>query len=75
MMMRALGSRATPADLGVEGSEKELRRKQALERARVCAAGARSNSAANEGQLARARRPKKGGSPPADRRGVPGSRS
>lgn len=35
MMMRALGSRATPSELGVEGSEKELRRKQALERARV----------------------------------------
>jgi TrmH family RNA methyltransferase len=34
MMMRALGSRATPMDFGLEGTEKNRRRKQALERAR-----------------------------------------
>ncbi len=34
MMMRALGSRATPMDFGLQGGEKNLRRKQALERAR-----------------------------------------
>jgi TrmH family RNA methyltransferase len=34
MMMRALGSRATPMDFGLEGTEKSRRRKQALDRAR-----------------------------------------
>jgi TrmH family RNA methyltransferase len=34
MMMRALGSGSTPMDFGLEGTEKNLRRKQALERAK-----------------------------------------
>jgi tRNA/rRNA methyltransferase len=75
MMMRALGSRATPADLGVAGSEKELRRKQALERARVRAAGARSNESIRGVEPVEGSRPRKGRTPTAGSRSARGSGS